>query len=230
MSDNALYRSEVCQAILALYEAPSYLEIGVFDGATFHAVKASRKVAVDIQFSLDLEAARAAAAGLDVHFHECPSDDYFAHIIGNELFDVIFIDGLHSFDQTLRDLLNAICHLREGGAIVIDDVIPPSYAASLPSLAENIAFRQQRGIKQPDWMGDVYRLVFFLRDYMPGFSFATLVENHGETVVWRQTRPIDPAPRTVEQISRLSFADCQFNRDAYNIRPFPEIIELLRNR
>jgi SAM-dependent methyltransferase len=225
-----MLRAQVVQAILDLHEAPAYLEIGVCDGATFHAVTAARKVAVDIDFLLDLEAARAAAAGQDVHYHECPSDDYFAHINDGELFDVIFIDGLHTFDQTLRDLLNAIGHLRHGGVIVIDDVIPPSYAASLPSLADNIAFRTARGIRQVDWMGDVYRLVFFLRDYLPAFSFATLVENHGQTVLWRQTRPIDPAPRTVEQISRLSYADCLFNRDAFNIRPFAEIVELLRNR
>ena len=225
-----MLRADVIQPILDLFDAPSYLEIGVFDGTTFNAVKAPRKIAVDSKFSCDLEAARAAVAGQDVHFHECPSDDYFARIVGSELFDVIFIDGLHTFDQTLRDLLNAIGHLREGGVIVIDDVIPPSYAASLPSLEENIAFREARGIKQIDWMGDVFRLIFFLRDYMPGFSFATLIENHGETVLWRQPRAVDAAPRSVEQITRLSFADCQFNRDAFNIRPFAEIMALLRGR
>jgi SAM-dependent methyltransferase len=225
-----MLRAEVNQAILDLYESPSYLEIGVFDGNTFNAIRARRKVAVDIAFSLDLDAARATVAGQDVEYHECPSDDYFTRIIGDERFDVIFVDGLHTFDQTLRDLLNAIDHLREGGTIVIDDVIPPSYAASLPSLERSGAFREARGIKAVDWMGDVYRVIFFLRDYMPGFSFATLTENHGETVLWRQIRPLDAAPRSVEAISRLTFADCQFHRDAFNIRPFGEIMDMLRAR
>lgn len=225
-----MQRAEVVQAVLDLYKAPSYLEVGVFDGSTFHAVKAARKVAVDIKFSLDLAAARAAVAGQDVHYHEHPSDDYFAKVVGSELFDVVFIDGLHTFDQTLRDMLNAIAHLREGGVIVIDDVIPPTYAASLPSLEENVAFRAVRNIQQIDWMGDVYRLVFFLRDYLPTFSFATVAENHGMAVLWRQTRPLDPAPRRVEEISRLTFAECLLNRDAFNVRPCADIIALLRNR
>ncbi|HEX8447814.1 MAG TPA: class I SAM-dependent methyltransferase [Sphingomonas sp.] len=225
-----MLRADVNQAILDLYERPSYLEIGVFDGNTFNAVRAARKVAVDIAFSCDLAAERVAVAGQDVHFHECSSDDYFAHIIGNDCFDVIFIDGLHTFDQTLRDLLNAIGHLREGGTIVIDDVLPPSYAASLPSQRDSNAFRAARGIRNVDWMGDVYRVIFFLRDYLPGFSFATLVENHGETVLWRQTRAVDAATRPVEQISRLGFADCQLHREAFNIRPFGDIMDLLRAR
>lgn len=225
-----MLRSDVIQAVLNLYERPSYLEIGICDGTTFNAVNAARKVAVDIKFLLDLQAARAAVEGLDVHFHELSSDDYFARIAGNDLFDVIFIDGLHTFDQTLRDLLNAIGHLREGGVIVIDDVLPPSYAASLPSFAESIAFAEARGIKSRDWMGDVYRLVFFIRDFLPAYSFATLVENHGQTVLWRQTRSVDREPRTMDEIGRLSFADCQFQRDAFNIMPFADIIELLRSR
>lgn len=225
-----MQRSDAVQAILDLYEAPSYLEIGVETGFTFNKVRAARKAAVDIKFLFDLDAARTAVAGQDVHFHECPSDDYFERVVGNDCFDVVFIDGLHTFDQTLRDLLNAIQHLREGGVIIIDDVLPPTYAASLPSLAENVAFRKERGIKMIDWMGDVYRLVFFIRDYLPGFSFATMVENHGETVLWRAPRGLDAAPRSVEQISRLSFADCQLNRDAFNIKPFGEIMEQLRNR
>jgi len=225
-----MLRAEVNQAILDLYESPSYLEIGVFDGNTFNAVRAARKVAVDIAFSCDLEQERAAVVGQDVHFHECPSDDYFAHVVGDEQFDVIFIDGLHTFDQTLRDLLNAIGHLRDGGTIVIDDVLPPSYAASLPSQQDSNAFRAARGIRKPDWMGDVYRVIFFLRDYLPAYSFATLIENHGETVLWKQTRAVDAAPRPVEEISRLSFADCQFQRDAFNIRPFGEIVDQLRAR
>lgn len=225
-----MLRSEVIQAILDLYESPSYLEIGVFDGTTFNALTAARKVAVDIRFSLDLATARAAVAGQDVHFHEIPSDGYFAEIAGQDRFDVIFIDGLHTFDQTLRDLLNAIGHLREGGVIVIDDVIPSSYAASLPSFEELIAFRQARGVKSGAWMGDVYRLVFFLRDYLPGFSYATVAENHGQTILWRQARPVPARPRSVEQISQLSYAASELNRADFDIRPFAEIIAALAAR
>ncbi len=225
-----MLRAEVVQALLDLYQEPSYLEIGVCDGSTFHAVSAGRKIAVDIDFAFDLDAARAAVAGQQIAFHQCPSDDYFARIAGTDRFDVIFIDGLHTFEQTLRDLLNAIGQLREGGVIVIDDVLPHTYAASLPSLEQARAFRASRGITSIDWMGDVYRLVFFLRDFMPGYSFATLLENHGQTVLWRQPRHIAAQPRSVEEVSRLSFADCHLHLADFNVRPFPEIIDLLRAR
>lgn len=223
-------REQVLQRLVGLYDRPAYLEIGVQHGITFDTIDASRKVAVDPNFLFDTAQAARKPLNGSATYHEMPSDDYFSRFQKpDERFDVIFIDGLHSFDQTLRDLLNAVECLKEGGVIVVDDVMPISYAASLPTLEKNIAFRAARGMKQVDWMGDVYRLVFFIRDYMRGFSYATFTENHGQMVLWRTPRPCPPKPLDVEEISRLDFADAVLNQDSYNLQSYAAVEPQIRD-
>lgn len=221
---------EIIQPIADLYPHAQYLEIGVCDGMTFHAVEAARKVAVDVEFRFDLDAARAAVAGSQVDFHQMPSDSFFAPaVIGDARFDLIFVDGLHTFDQTLRDLLNAMSVLRPGGTIVVDDVLPSSYAASLPSYAESTALKGVMGNRTNHWMGDVYRLVFFIRDYLPAWSYATVASGaFHRLVLWRQTRALG-TPLGVEQIARLDYARAKLDIDSYNIMPLDGILAILRD-
>lgn len=215
-------RFEVNQRLLDLYPDPAYLEIGVSHGLTFHGLRAGRKVAVDPLFQFDLKAARTANPGAT--YHQVPSDEYFTRVRHpDERFDLIFVDGLHTFDQTLRDLLNATSCLTPTGVIVIDDVMPISYAASLPDFDSSFALRQSTGDSNPAWMGDVYRLIFFIRDYLAAFSYATIAENHGQTVLWPLVRPHTVAPRNVEAIARLGYVDAVLERDAFNVRSFDEI-------
>lgn len=54
--DLPLKSSDVVQSILALFEAPRYLEIGVQMGETFFPVTAPAKVAADPQFVFDVAA------------------------------------------------------------------------------------------------------------------------------------------------------------------------------
>src|SRR5271154_1554110 len=129
-----LSRAQIIQSLLDLYEHPSYLEIGVNRGETFNKVTAGVKVAVDPNFLCDHS--DKVSAGQDVRFFQLTSDEYFRDEAPSlPRIDVIFIDGLHTFEQTLRDLLNSIFFLRRDGVIIIDDVIPSSYYASLPDLA-----------------------------------------------------------------------------------------------
>lgn len=65
--------------------------------------------------------------------------------------DLGFIDGLHLFEQALRDFANMERYMVRGGVIVIDDVLPYSQA---------IAEREQ---PPGDWTGDVWKLIPILR-------------------------------------------------------------------
>jgi hypothetical protein len=136
-----LSRAEVVQTFLDLYECPSYLEIGVNRGDTFNNVAASIKVAVDPH--LVCEQINRIDNGLYIRFFSLTSDQYFGNVahhldltdfLSEHFFDVIYIDGLHTFEQVFRDLLNSIARLNPKGVIIIDDVIPSSYHASLPDL------------------------------------------------------------------------------------------------
>lgn len=187
-----LTRSAVLQRLLSLYQSPAYLEIGVSLGEMFLALKPADKVAVDPLFQF------MPKPGPGVEYHQVPSDAYFAAAPPEQVFDVIYIDGLHTFEQTLRDLLNAVFKLRDGGVIVIDDVRPNSYDSSLPDLAQ-LFHRREEGAAAPgatwpmdgSWMGDVFKVSFFIQSFMQQFSYATVTDNHGQTVLWRAVRGAD---------------------------------------
>lgn len=212
--------SEVVNALLPLYRRPSYLEVGVWDGGTFMAVEAARKVAVDPVFLFDVEAAKRAQPHAE--FHEAPSDRYFGEIAeAGERFDLILLDGLHTFEQTLRDLLNAVERLNPQGLIVIDDVRPDSELAALPSRDEATARRDAGEPWDRHWMGDVYRLVYFIDSFMQGWSYR-ITPDMGQLVMWRQARG-GVQERSVEAIAGLSYADMLARSEVFRTTPFHEI-------
>jgi hypothetical protein len=214
-------RAEVVQGFLDAYPAPRYLEIGVNEGATFHALKAARRVAVDPAFLFDVGAARAEHP--DAAYHATTSDDFFARVADPaERFDVVYLDGLHTFEQTLRDLLNALAFTHPASVIVVDDVLPNAYASSLPDMAEVFRLRAATGDPDPAWMGDVFRLVYFVAAFLPAFSYATVADNHGQLVLWRGARAVEH-PSTVEAVARRTFLDSVLDRAPFRLRPYAEI-------
>jgi hypothetical protein len=219
-------RDEVIQSYLDLFDGPSYLEIGVSRGATFHAVKAARKVAVDPRSEIALGDRETRS-----EYHEVTSDRCFDSLAGVAArLHVIYLDGLHTFEQTLRDLMNAIECLNQDGVIVVDDVLPSSYHASLRDYSETIAVREGLGASDHSWMGDTYRLMFFLQSFMPRFDYATVEDNHGQLVIWRSpTRAGQFLERRIEDIARLEFRDVVTQRSIFNLLPNAEIGRQARN-
>jgi hypothetical protein len=208
--------ARVVNAFTTLYPRADYLEVGVWAGDTFLKVEAARKVAVDIDFKLDVEAARQAQP--HTAWHRMPSDQYFGQAAGGAMFDVILLDGLHTFEQTLRDLLNAVERLRPHGVIVIDDLLPTDELAALPSLDE---LTRRRDAGEPwlgHWMGDVYRLGVFVDSFMQGWTWRAVGGDMGQMVLWRGPRAAVPE-RRVEDVAQLSFA--QLMREPRVFRPVP---------
>ena len=76
----------------------NYLEIGCQGNICFDAVPMMNKIGVDPQ-----------SGGT----HREYSDDFF--VSNTTYFDVIFIDGLHVYDQVRRDVVNSINFLKPGG-------------------------------------------------------------------------------------------------------------------
>jgi hypothetical protein len=219
-------RADVVQALADLYDEPSYLEIGVYFGETFHAIKAKRKVAVDPTFRIapqDREASKTAV------YHEVTSDIYFGEIVRkDDRFDVVFLDGLHTFEQTLRDLLNSEAYLKPNGVVIIDDVLPNSYHASLRDVKKYEEIRIATGSEDRSWMGDVFKLVFFVEAFMQQYSYATVNENHGQLVLWSERRQVkNLSRRLVEEVSRLEYSDVIHNRANFRPKPLSEIVELV---
>ncbi len=214
-------RPQVLRRLVNLYRDPRYLEVGVCEGVTFDRVPAARKVAVDPEFRFDQE--EKAHEHPESTYHEVTSDEYFNRMIGaDEEFDVIYLDGLHVFEQTLRDLLNALAHLQPRGCIVIDDTRPPTYLASIPDHMRFLEERRALGVRDQAWMGDVYKVVHFAQAFLPGLSYGTITNNHGQTVLWRHRRDEEPR-RAMAEIAAMGFDEFSSSEDVLRLRRFGEI-------
>lgn len=224
--DARIPRWKVIQSLLDLFEDPTYLEVGVSKGVTFHRVTAASAVAVDPLFDFDWEAARRTHP--TSAYHQVTSDEYFGSVIGpDEKFDVIFLDGLHTYEQTLRDLLNALNHLSDRGVIVIDDVRPPTYHASLPDHARSLQVRAWVRGDTKDWMGDVYRLLWFIDSFCQTLTYRTVSNNHGMAVVWRQRREAI-TERSIRATAELSFEQFVLEQHVLALRPFRRILREIK--
>lgn len=227
MAVTKIGRAQVIKRLLAHYEEPRYLEVGVCEARTFDRVTAAEKVAVDPKFRFDPDAEDRQVPG--VSYHQVTSDDYFGSIVDtDERFDVIYLDGLHTVEQTLRDLLNALEHLQPQGVIVIDDVLPPTELAAIADRQEFLAVRRDAGREEEKaWMGDVFRLVYFIDTFCQQLSFGVIDNNHGQAVVWRQRREA-VTQRGLADVGGLTFADLERSREALHLAPFGQILRQVR--
>jgi len=129
-------RTEVIQKIIDRKKTHTYLEIGVDEGTSFMPIKAGHKIAVDPQFAITWKSRMKWLVlnlnNLRAEFPECTSDSYFARKPTKRL-DVVFIDGLHTYEQSLRDVTNSPSNLNESCVVLTHDCIPPRRGAAHPS-------------------------------------------------------------------------------------------------
>lgn len=169
-------RKAVVNRLLAPTPDGDYLEIGCAGNDLFDAVMAARKIGVDPQ--------RGGT-------HRMTSDAFFAAWDGGP-FDVVFIDGLHLYDQVRRDLDGALRLLKPGGWIAIHDMLPRDW------FEEHVPQIRTRG-----WTGDGWKVAFELLA-CPEVEFRLLTIDHGVLVV----RPLTPQPSVPDLSAEL--ADARF--------------------
>ncbi|MCC2658293.1 MAG: hypothetical protein K0Q76_3401 [Panacagrimonas sp.] len=204
--------------------AHRYLEVGVQAGATFHAVKIPRRVGVDPKFAFDT----AQYAGADTQFHAMTSDAYFSQLSFDERFDIVFIDGLHTFEQALRDFHNAVVHGHADSIWIIDDTVPIDAYSAHRNQKEAVAVRRrERRQESAAWHGDVYKLVFALHDFFPAFDYCTICTGgNPQTLAWLEKNPRKPLFNDLERICRLDYFE--FTRHMEILNPVSEAEGLAR--
>lgn len=220
--------------------------VGMFESAAYLEVRQH----TSIVFGLDEELLAAAGAqfkaiplqdeGLpgDSVEYECQSRDFLHFLLEKRcVFDVVLIDGVHTFEHALNDLMCAISLLSERGVAIVDDVLPNSYDASLPDFLEVARLRgaaPEAGVHwfaDGSWMGDVYKIPFFISSFMPHLSFATAETPPGQLVVWREPRAAAAIPkRTFRDISDLDFRDTIIRRAELNLMTIYQIVGRVANR
>lgn len=196
-------RVGIVAAELSRFERPRYLEIGVNTGVLFLHVRAAGKLGVDpIARVPRLKRLAHPNTLLRGHLVEATSDEFFSGLDPEERFDVVFVDGDHRFEQSLRDVENALAHLSEGGVILIHDCDPPSAAAASPDPGDSAG---------GPWCGDVFRTIVHLRATRADLRVETLDTDFGIGVVRRgEAEPLDLDPAA---IAALGFADLVADRE-----------------
>jgi predicted O-methyltransferase YrrM len=159
-----------------------YLEIGVEFGRTLNAVNALRVYGVDPSPLFT-----AVGGNERLVLVKSPSNSFFSNLPRNEVFDFIFLDGLHTYEQTLRDFANSLEHVSWDSAIVIDDVLPIDEYSASPKMWQSIRNRKRLGLESMAWHGDVYKVIFDILEKMPHLHVKIIRDQdflNGRAVVW----------------------------------------------
>jgi hypothetical protein len=232
-------RISIVQSIIKKISAQNYLEIGVSLGHTFLTIDAKRKIGVDPKnlirrhsFSTKddwmLEAKkghryiRQLLRREDSKFFELTSDDFFksmSHLFAVHKVDVALIDGLHSYDQALRDVLSCLKYLVQGGVIVLHDCNPATPAMAIP--ANSVAEAAEKKIQGWDylWCGDVWKAIVYLRSSFDDLNVFVLDCDMGIGIVTRGKME-NRLSYTRDDIDRLSFSDLDVDRvRLLNLKP-----------
>jgi hypothetical protein len=149
-------RTSIINILLKHNQGNKYLEIGVYDGANFNSVNCKYKIGVDPDLS----------SKATMHLK---SDEFFN--ISQEKFDLIFIDGLHHYDQVMKDINNSLSRLNDNGIIVCHDMNPEK--------EEHQIIPYSGGI----WNGDCWKAFVQLRRLRPDLEMFVIDADYGCAVI-----------------------------------------------
>ena len=200
-----------------------YLEIGVRSGDTLFNVKAQQRTGVDPFFAFDI-CAHSSTPGLSLY--PITSDAFFLGLDPSAKYDISLIDGLHTYDQTYRDILSTLHHSHQDTVIIIDDTIPCDAYSAHRDPATCLRLRGMNHNKDDGrWHGDTFKSVLLLLLFSPSLSIATIMDSgNPQTVVWRHSnrRPsidYDKMNRLYNAVNSLALVDYFWlmdNLDIYN--------------
>ncbi|RYY36383.1 MAG: class I SAM-dependent methyltransferase [Sphingobacteriaceae bacterium] len=239
---NTLYRYDMIQACIDVVKKRkkkvNYVEIGVQTGYCFFKIKADRKLAVDPNFIIKptrkIKAYIKNFSNFNNEFFELTSDDFFEQKksylekIGG--IDVIFIDGLHLYEQVTKDIENALRHLNEGGFILAHDCNPLSETAAVRAYtSEEVAAMNLPGWNNT-WNGDGWKSVVEIRAKYKNLDVKVFNTDHGVGVITKGTpeKVLDFDP---EQVEALTYADLDKNREEFlNLKAPEEFSRFISNQ
>jgi len=199
LAEGIVNRTTMVQQFIDLKKARNYLEIGVERGTNFLQIRAPLKVAVDPAFNIP----GGVRVATGEHFVETTSDEFFEkhqHLLQGKA-DVVFIDGLHTHEQALRDVENALRCLADDGVIVMHDCLPTSKAEACKHESEAKSHPEFKSA----WTGDVFRAILDLRSQRDDLEVFVVDQDHGVGVVRKK-----PGRRALN-LSRTEVAQMSFN-------------------
>ena len=128
------YRWDLINYLIEKNGYKDYLEIGCDQNQLFSKVEIDNKIGVDPYSGGNIRKT---------------SDAFFSS--NSDKFDIIFIDGLHTYNQVKKDIINSVKCLKENGIVLVHDCMPDSLA------------KQAVPRFKMKWNGDVWKAIVDLR-------------------------------------------------------------------
>lgn len=211
-------RTSFLQQLLDRRKRSSYLEIGVYRGCNFLKIRADRKFGIDPNFHISLRAKVSSLlknpSNLRNQYYKMASNEFFADHSGylpKEGLDIVFIDGLHTYAQALRDTEQSLSYLKADGVIVLHDCNPPHRAAATPANSVEEARALQVSGWNNQWCGDVWKVVLHLRSQRADLTVSVVDCDMGLGVVRRGTNP-RLLSISADELKDLDYSDLERNR------------------
>jgi len=205
-------RIGLIQEIINKLKAETYLEIGVWQGACFLKIKCPKKIALDPKLDIPKHKKQYKS-------FEMTSDEFFRKkkkFLTKKTLDVVFIDGLHTYEQVLKDVLNSLKYLNKKGVIVIHDCNPPYASAAIPE-KEKMEYLQ-RSEEIPgwtgDWCGDVWKSIVHLRSIRDELKIFVIDFDWGVGII-TFGQPENLLKFTEGEIKNLTYNDLDKNREKF---------------
>ena len=195
--DFSIHRKDVVNNIIELKKFKNYLEIGCDQNELFSEVNIEKKVGVDPN---------------NGGTHRMTSDTFFTK--NEDKFDLIFIDGLHTYGQALKDIKNSLTTLNDKGFILLHDCFPMTY------------YDQAVPRAQRKWNGDVWKAITEIRTLNDVDTYVGAFDNGIGLVLKRKNTRILQKPS--KPFKDISYQDYYNNYENYlnliNKKKFFEII------
>jgi hypothetical protein len=205
-----MLRTDVIQKIIDKKKALRYLEIGVNNGDSFFPIEIAQKVGVDPSFAFSeerkLEWASKNPCNATAEYIDATSDAFFASANPIERFDVAFIDGLHTYEQSLQDVLNTLDNLNENGVIVMHDCKPPHVLAACPAQSLQAAIDMNLPGWDGNWCGDVWKTICYLRSNRKDLRVFVLDCDFGLGIVMKGKPDID-LNLSKDELDKMTYED-----------------------
>lgn len=153
--DNSKTRLDLIQYLINKNNYKSYLEIGCDTDQIFSKINIS-KIGVD------------PVSGGN---YRGTSDQFFEQ--NKAFFDCIFIDGLHEYNQVIKDIKNSLSFLNKDGCIILHDCLPKKIS------------NQYVPRCRYKWNGDVWKAIVEMRT-LENLNIYTLLIDQGVSVIKKE--------------------------------------------
>jgi hypothetical protein len=178
-------RTEIINYLIRKVKGTSYLEIGVREPqGNYNHILCENKVAVD-------------PVPLGEGILPLTSDEFFKQNLIT--YDVIFIDGLHEEEQVMKDILNSLKVLNEGGYVVCHDMSPTT------ELMQRVPIETDGA-----WTGDCWKAWVKLRSSRKDLNMSVVDTDFGVGIIKKGTQKC----LSLENLS-LDYSNLDINREKW---------------